>query len=72
MPEHLVMWAFCFGARVFGDKNLGAKDYERATIPEMKSGTHEKAIEAEIVRFEERPGTAERRHHGGAVSPLFA
>src|SRR5712692_7346327 len=54
MPEHLVMWAFSFGTRIFGNKNLGVRVMSVATLPEIEERHSREAIEAEIVRFEER------------------
>src|SRR5260370_20646151 len=54
MPEHLVMWAFVLERGFFAGRNPGARVMSVATLPEIEERHSREAIEAEIVRFEER------------------
>ncbi len=64
MPEHLVMWAFCFGVSAFAFEKWGPRIMSVAALTEVEERHSREAIEAEIVRFEERA----RQLQSGAIT----
>src|SRR5260221_13206282 len=66
MPEHLDMWAFLFFvSRIFRRHAIWEpRIMSVATIPEIEERHSREAIEAEIVRFEEKA----RQLQSGAIT----
>src|SRR3981189_931664 len=66
MPENLVMWAFCFSIEGFSEQSTWEpRIMGVGTLTEVEERHSREAIEAEIVRFEERI----RELQSGAITP---
>src|SRR5260370_10495049 len=68
MPEHLVMWAFSFGTKISETRTWEPRIMSVATIPEIEERHSREAIEAEIVRFEEK---AQQLQSGAITAEQF-
>src|SRR6266704_5796252 len=68
MPERLVMWAFSFWRGYFSGTAWERRFMTVAAIPEVEERHSREAIEAEIVRFEER---AQQLQSGAITAEQF-
>src|SRR5260370_17058569 len=64
MTEDVVMWAFWFGVSAFAFEKWGPRIMSGAALTEVEERHSREAIEAEIVRFEERA----RQLQSGAIT----
>src|SRR5438445_9164336 len=68
MPEHLVMWAFLLERGFSETRTWESRIMSVATIPEIEERHSREAIEAEIVRFEEK---AQQLQSGAITAEQF-